>query len=282
MTEVNYNRGDVKFSLVEETLDDARGSQLMMKLRSGEIDGFVVKSALSEELIERVHHRLGLVDRVNFLNTNTGQIFPSPFATVSDANEKLENYIAENTLLKSMEWDGLFETIDTLFNDIGQPYAVRPPLLKEYEQPVVPATFRFFTPEKGGLYVHCGRLFQNQSPMFYEVVESMSQDLQLSFFFVLQNPLEGGELTLYDMLWDRVNGKDCPENNEFVLDRDGNKVFLHAVNSVEVRPSVGDLLIFNGGAIWHRVEEIKGDISRITLGGFMNFSPDGKTCFYWS
>jgi hypothetical protein len=282
MEEVNYNRGDVKFKIIEADRDDAISSQLMLKLRTGQIDGYLVKSALSLELVEKVHHRLGLIDRGNFLETNTGHIFPSPFATVSNLNERLDNYIAGNTLLKSMEWDGLFEAIHGLFTDIGYPYSVKTPSLCNNKHTVVPATFRFFTPEKGGLYVHCGHLFQNQSPVFYEAVEPMSQDFQLSFFFVLQNPVEGGELTLYDMLWNRVNGKDCPENNEFVLDKDGSKVFLDAVDSVKIRPSVGDVLIFNGGAIWHRVEEFKGPISRITLGGFMNFSQDGTTCFYWS
>ena len=52
--------------------------------------------------------------------------------------------------------------------------------------------------------------------------------------------------------------------------------------SEKFNPEPGDLLIFYGGRIWHRVEPILGSKPRITLGGFINFSDDDKKCFYWS
>jgi hypothetical protein len=125
-------------------------------------------------------------------------------------------------------------------------------------------------------------LFQEQSPVYYQAVESMKKEGQLSFFIVMQQPESGGELTLYDMVWEHVNGKDFPENNEFVLDKNGSKVFLNDVESKKFNPEPGDLLIFYGGKIWHRVEPIMGTKPRITLGGFINFSDDKKKCFYWS
>jgi len=98
----------------------------------------------------------------------------------------------------------------------------------------------------------------------------------------MQNSESGGELTIYDMLWDNVKSKASPEENNYVIDEAGRDLYLKDVRSFSVRPKVGDILIFAGGPIWHRVENIKGTIPRITFGGFLNFSKDGKELFYWS
>jgi hypothetical protein len=67
-----------------------------------------------------------------------------------------------------------------------------------------------------------------------------------------------------------------------VIDARGNTIYLKDVEQFTVKPLAGDVLIFSGGPIWHRVEDIKGDTSRITYGGFLNFSKDGKELFYWA
>jgi hypothetical protein len=41
-------------------------------------------------------------------------------------------------------------------------------------------------------------------------------------------------------------------------------------------------VIFRGGPIWHRVEDIHGPLSRITFGGFLNITEDGKGIRYYS
>ena len=105
---------------------------------------------------------------------------------------------------------------------------------------------------------------------------------QLSYFLVLQESEKGGELSIYDMLWDQVKRKENPENNEFVIDDKDNHIYLKDVESFAVKPKPGDILIFSGGPIWHRVEDIKGSIPRITFGGFLNFSKDNKELYYWS
>ncbi len=111
---------------------------------------------------------------------------------------------------------------------------------------------------------------------------NLDMDNQLSYFVVLQNPEGGGELTLYDLLWKDVQHKDHPENNDYVIDLSGQRRYVSDLGQVAVQPMPGDLLIFHGGPIWHRVENIYGRIPRITLGGFINFSTNREHLYYWS
>jgi hypothetical protein len=135
----------------------------------------------------------------------------------------------------------------------------------------------------GGLHVHCGNLFQAQSMFFYSLIKNdIDMDDQLSYFVVLQQSEVGGELTIYDMLWDKVKSKESPENNEFVIDDEGKHIYVNTLKSFAVKPKPGDILVFSGGPIWHRVEDIKGQNKRLTFGGFLNFSKDNKELYYWS
>jgi hypothetical protein len=84
------------------------------------------------------------------------------------------------------------------------------------------------------------------------------------------------------MTWKDVIGKATPTENESVIDAKGNTIYLKDVRQFTVKPLPGDILVFSGGPIWHRVENIKGDTPRITFGGFLNFSKDEKELFYWS
>ena len=50
----------------------------------------------------------------------------------------------------------------------------------------------------------------------------------------------------------------------------------------KIKPKPGELLIFNGGHIWHKVEDIKGKSDRITVGGFMDMSADKTKWLFWT
>lgn len=279
-----YNKNDVTFNfeIIDFDIYSEQQTQLINAVHQNKIDGFILKNVFSKE---EVNHFLELTNKIqkeNFLNTNTGTIIPDPFATISDLDERLQNYISKRKTFDGFGFDTVLKKLDNVMNQIGKPFNIQVPKLHYDQSNAVPATIRHFYPNMGGLFVHCGYLFQVQSPIYYQAVEAMKKEGQLSFFVVMQRPDSGGELTLYDMVWENVNDKDFPENNEFVLDRNGDKVYLSDVNSKKFNPEPGDLLIFYGGRIWHRVEPIIGTKPRITLGGFINFSDDEQTCFYWS
>lgn len=251
------------------------------KVYNGELDGFVTKGVLSENEVANFLDIINGVNDNDFLPTSNGRLFPYPYATISDLDKTLDGYIDKTAVLEKLPLEFFKKRIFEFFNKYSGSFDARPPKVLKSNKPAAYGTARFFMPKMGGLFVHCGFFFQQEHAIYFDVVEEMDKEKQFSFFMMLQYPEKGGELTIYDMLWPEVNGKDVFENNEYVLDKDKNKIYLDTVDTFQVKPAPGDILIFNGGPIWHRVEEIIGDKPRITFGGFINFSKDGKELFYW-
>lgn len=147
----------------------------------------------------------------------------------------------------------------------------------------IPYTFREMTSGNGFLISHCGKLFYKDHSEFYDRFQSFTRnDHQISYFVVIQAAEEGGELTLYDLLWKDVQYRP---HAGLVVDLKGNELHLEDPyqvhqNKLDLKP--GSLLVFNGGDIWHRVENVKGRQSRITLGGFLSLSHNHDKIYLWA
>lgn len=282
MKRFNTNQVKFNFEVIPAQASDSTKQNLVKRVHQGDLEGFIVKGIFSPEEVESFKKLTAEIPADRFLKTNTGTILPDPFATISDLDERARNYVEKNKAFQTFGFERFHAALQNAMELVAGDYRVQVPATVLDNYPAVAATVRHFYPGMGGLYVHCGYLFQEQSPKYYQAVEPMKKEGQLSFFVVIQQPEQGGELTLYDMVWENVNAKDFPENNEFVLDRDGNRIYLTEVNQVKYNPQPGDMLIFYGGRIWHRVEPIVGALPRITFGGFINFSEDDQTMFYWS
>ena len=60
---------------------------------------------------------------------------------------------------------------------------------------------------------------------------------------------------------------------------------LRNIENEEVQlidPQKGDLILFAGGQIWHRVEQVMGSRERVTIGGFLSFNYEKDAVCYWS
>jgi hypothetical protein len=281
---------DIFFKFIEVPFSEIEtNGNLVSRIKSNDIAGFIVKNVFTQHEVEGLKNFLleGMKEE-EFMPTPSGKIFPAPFAVISDTEKQLEMYYEKlgqfdahknnNPLVKKLS-----ETLDKFFKAVAGNYRVSIPINKVKDKKVAPGTFRLFYPGKGGLHVHCGNLFQAQSMFYYSLIKNdIDMNDQLSYFVVIQQSEKGGELTIYDMLWDKVKRKESPENNEFVIDDEGKHIYVNTLKSFAVKPKPGDILVFSGGPIWHRVEDIKGESPRITFGGFLNFSKDNKELYYWS
>jgi hypothetical protein len=276
-----------RFKLVDAADMDAHPG-LINDVLSGTVDGFVGRGLFTREEMAEVMESLAGINDHDWMKTPFGKNFPLPFAVINDKGASLEGYYQRLGLLHRLMSDDrgigmIFQRLEGFLNSVGARFNVSVPKNDVKRSAVVPGTFRFMMPNLGGLFIHCGNLFQRQSEFFYSMLEGdVDMENQLSYFIVLQNPESGGELTLYDILWKDVQKKDHPENNEYVIGRDGERIYVKDLCKAQVRPEVGDILIFHGGPIWHRVEDIVGSGPRVTLGGFLNFSKDRKDLYYWS
>ena len=277
------------FNFIEVPFDKlSESGDLIKKLKTGEIHGFVLKNLFSKDEIAAILQAIEKPLEKDAMNTPSGKMFPAPFAIITNSGERLDAYYESiktiHDLMDEVPAVQLVrDRIEQFFRSVGKDYKVSVPINKVKGIPVSEGCFRVFYKDRGGLFVHCGNLFQQQSEYYYSLLSNdIDMNDQLSFFFNLQNTEVGGELTIYDMLWKDVIGKATPDENDSVIDAKGNTIYLKDVEQFTVKPQPGDILVFAGGPIWHRVENIKGDTPRITYGGFVNFSNDGKEIFYWS
>ncbi len=169
-----------------------------------------------------------------------------------------------------------------LFQQLSPEVRMEVPV-NENGAPYTPFTFRELFPGEGCLKAHCENLFFQEFPSFFDRINRFSiQADQLSFFFVLQEAGEGGELTLYDLLWEDEQRR---LNDTVISTTDGRELSVEDSTQLERNTypvPTGSLVIFSGGSIWHRVETIRRAPSRITLGGFLSFSPDRTKLYSWS
>lgn len=275
--------GEIVHHFIEVNYGSDDSSLLLRELYTHQIDGAVLKGVFSPEEVGQIVAAVNEVPDADKFFVSNGQVFPMPFTSIRNLDTDVDRYIEKRDLLNS--WFGnLRRKIHQVLEDIGGDFAIAPSEIKVEgkEGEANFGNFRWLQPNLGGSIVHCENLFQMDSPVCADVFRQMHKEGELSFFLALQYPESGGELAIYDAEWPEVNGKDGFHNDEYLLTRSRQRVYLEQIKRFLVKPSPGDILVFRGGAIWHRVEPIFGQLPRITFGGFMSFSADGERIHYWA
>ncbi len=137
-----------------------------------------------------------------------------------------------------------------------------------------PGTIRVL-PEGGSIGTHCGNEASTRAS--YSHLNTLVDRFdQISFFVTLQAPDAGGELEVYSLQFKHVDKRNF-ERGHSVVDH-----LLPLYEAKKYKPQAGDLLIFDGGRYFHQVLPVEGPHTRWTMGGFMMFSQDGSTLYYWS
>lgn len=273
--EVDYNDILTKDER-HEYIDDIREDKLV---------GVVFRNVFSQDEIENILDSIAEIPKYKFMDVPYGKIFPAPFATINGTPEGIEKYYASqdeyNLLRKETSIGLLQDRVSELIENVSNSDSKSDMHDNLNNKGITRGTIRVYEPGGGGLHFHCGHY--QQKVKFYEC---LSDDIkirpQLSYFVVLQNSEKGGELSIYDLLWKDDMWKDNAENNEYVIDGSGKKIYVDDLKKFEIKPGQGDMLVFFGGDIWHRVENIFGSIPRMTYGGFINFSKDNENVYLWS
>ena len=99
----------------------------------------------------------------------------------------------------------------------------------------------------------------------------------MSFYIPVALPRSGGVLEVF--------ATDCSGDGDRIIQDLGGPERARAIlaerGRIEVRPGVGDMLVFDGGRHYHLVTEISAG-ARWTLGGFFAFTGDHSRILYWS
>lgn len=268
-------------------------------LYAGKEDGFLVKGILSQEEVDTILANFQQVLDDEPAYTDVGFTYPPIFAEFSNrtldlpVGEKaagISAYFARNdhfsTTFKDRFGVDLPQRLNDLFRQIGGGRKVSVPNGMEEEGKYPFATFRYLVPSVGMIAVHCGNYFQNTFLKVYQHLSSIVKVKdQMSFFIVLQEAEEGGELTVFNFRWEEGQSKINPSEDREIYLPNGKPYFIDedkGMQKIMLKPKVGDMVLFQGGRIWHRVEPVGGQQNRITFGGFMGFSDDEHVIYYWS
>ena len=132
--------------------------------------------------------------------------------------------------------------------------------------------------DTGALAIHCGNETHNG-----ELLEILRKHIdievgQISYLVLLRKPESGGELRIYGLNWSTPDGQRVQEANRTSPET---IALCDSYGYDDVDPDVGDVIVFDGGRYYHRVNEVRGPISRWTGQGFLALSRDHGTIHYW-
>lgn len=138
----------------------------------------------------------------------------------------------------------------------------------------MPATIRIL-PTGSGIDLHCDNNLSHH-PTYAHLKTVCDVSNQLAYFLTISAPDEGGELVVYRRHWSLED--DAP--TEYVMRK--NSSMVEGYDCLTLKPRPGDMILFAGGRIYHRVTESVGPRARHTIGGFLTNALDDKTLYYWS
>lgn len=254
-------------------------------------DGLLIKNVLTQSQVDQIlHHYHQDINREEVMVVGEVETYPRGFA---DYYENAQTGDMSTYYSSSAKYNAAFPEqfgvdIQGIVREVLQQLSggrkVSAPVSPDGQGAFLFAQFRNLYPAGRALPLHCENVFRHMYGHFYQdLVKSTSIDLddQMSYFLVLQTSDLGGELTLYDILWEE--GQQMIPFDA-MRQADGSTVNITdpALKRLVVNPQPGDMIIFRGGEIWHKVEAIRGQKGRMTLGGFLAYSNSSDEIHIWA
>jgi hypothetical protein len=246
------------------------------RIYSGSLDGMTIRGVFSEAEVERAVGRLWEY-RSEFVDHGTVAMFGTAIVGSDDDRAKYHlDAPAMNERLDTLFDGGFTRRIESVLSRVG---GGRPVVVPEDgpDRPYVPATVRVLPGDGGIIHAHTANEFCDVWPAYAHLRDIARMRDSLSYFITAQAPEEGGELMLYGLDWD-----DTPDDVLALSMSQERDDLLEASADTGISPGPGDMVLFTGGRIWHRVTPVRGTRPRVTVGGFVAESRDGTRLYYWS
>lgn len=281
----------LSYQVIDLETEPHRLAELSLSaLRELDVDAIVVRHFLSATEVETLLQHL-LQQPENQGPITQSKTYPFPFAASDKSNPNRANEINAYFLQCKMyrdEYPTRFgvdiekKTTDILTRlNQNQPAKIQ---TTANGGSYIPSTFRMAIPEQTYIDLHADNMFPQFATEFYEPLRQVAEvHNQLSFFTILQKPERGGELSLFNVAWDVAKEFNTTEqsiileNGQRLQAGNANELYRH---QFDLEP--GDLIIFPGGQLYHRIEDVQGSKLRISLGGFIGYSKANKDVYYWS
>lgn len=272
--------------IILETFDNIKINELFEE--ECKISGFLVKNFLNKEELNSIINAKKMKDKNNFSELQEGFLtYPNPLAHDSKEdhfNQKIySNYFKESEDFRNSFCLDFKVDLEKKLKDfflLKSQINIDVPKLKTQNNSFTPYSLRVLKSNIGKMYLHCGNFVQECHKDFYNELENeINIKNQLSYFIMLQKPIKGGGIKIYNTKWKDIN-KRTP--NEMFVTNSGKLLNPENQGYIDIIPENGDMLIFSGGQHWHKVETPIGDVERITIGGFIGRSKHKDKLYIWS
>jgi len=246
------------------------------RIYAGTLDGLTIRGVIDPEEMRRAVERVE-AHRSEFKDHGKQVLYGTPLVGASDDRG---DYFEDAWRIN----DRLSEFFDIDFTsrvgDVLSRLAGGRPAVVPSEGPgrdYVPATVRFLPPGGGVMHAHTANEFCNVWGAYGHLREVARMWNSLSYFVLAEQADEGGDLVLYDLQWD-----DTPDDVLRLPMSEERDALLDRFAQVPIAPGPGDMIVFTGGRIWHRVAPLTGSTRRVTVGGFLALSTDEDEVLFWS
>jgi hapalindole-type alkaloid chlorinase len=242
----------------------------------GSLDGMTIRGVFAPDEVAEAVRRLER-HREQFVDHGTVLMFGTAIVGSDDERSLYHRTAPAMTAdLEELFPQGFASRIEQVLGRVGRGRPVRVPD-DGPERTYVPATARILPASGGVIHGHTANEFCDVWPAYEHLRRTARMWNSLSYFITAQAPESGGGLMLYDLVWD-----DTPEDVLALAMSPERDELLSRFPGRVVQPGAGDMVLFTGGRIWHRVEPVQGTTPRITVGGFVAESADGAEVLYWS
>lgn len=279
------------YNFIEFSANEKLSTETIQQLLNEEVTGILFKGFLAPSEVQSVKKHLQQIPTEKKTIVNQGfHSYPMSFAQFTQMKAagqfSIEDYIntASKVLANQLSEIGI-DVTKKLINFLEQmePFRHVSPIIEpQYGKPLVPFNVRELFPGNGELVVHCENLFFDEFPDFFNWLRLMNiKENKFSYFITIQKPESGGELCCYNLNWKKVKAR---VSHTKLLDVEGKTIDIEDENTERylVLPEEGDLLLFAGGNVWHKVLTVQGKQSRITIGGFVAETNTPGTYYIWS
>ncbi len=251
---------------------------LIRDLNDGNVNVALVRGVFPIEAAQKIVERVEAGEGSSALTEVAPQFRIYSIGLALDTAPSLEEYLraAQSSVPECSkifrDLPDYFVTMPALFASLS---GGRPVDLPRYQdRPYNPVTIRRL-PEGGFIPPHC-EFEQLNRPSYQHLKGLIGTQSIMSYYVTLRPPESGGQAFISTLSWGEVpiaaDGRSGADTVE-TIKRYPSMTFL---------PGVGDLIMFDGGRLYHQVIEVRGARPRWTIGGFMSESAARDRIWYWS
>jgi hypothetical protein len=264
-----------------DNLDDARLPNVIENIRNGKVNGYLIKNVIGQGDISKLLAFYSDLEKNDLVDREIAGSIPTSFLTKMYSRKINEDYFTSNQELNTLAERQTGINLEVFFTRLiaGFNGGKKTSVKKREGFKGSFSAFQFRSLRKGwaNIHVHCENAHQIWAPELNEELgENKLQPNPIPYFLTLQKA-EGGRIVLFDLKWKNGQSLEKKDNNDFwVVETNGKRIDCSekGIARMYIDTEPGDMLIFDGGKIWHMVESVTSEHKRVTLGAFLNIKED--------